>query len=299
MQIKRIAKDLTMPQTPTFLMTDGSHFEVSYKINPWMTPEAWRQDEARNRREAHEGSAGLSAALRDAGARVIVIDGAPGLPDMVFPANAAVVLDGRALASRFRYPERQGEERHFMDEFLRMKDLGLFKEVAQQPKGIWQEGAGDCIWDAARQMFWAGFGPRSSFEALALLKDFFGKPMKGLELVSGRFYHLDTCFAPLSGGEVLYYPPAFSKSSLSVIRDRVPAHSRIEASDEDAARFAVNAVNIGREIVMAEPTARLAGELKERGYAVSPVHLRPFIMSGGGAYCMTLRLDLKTANASV
>jgi N-dimethylarginine dimethylaminohydrolase len=279
-------------------MTDGSHFEVSYKINPWMTPEVWRQDEARNRKEAREASAGLSAALRDAGARVVIIDGAPGLPDMVFPANAAVVLNGRALVSRFRYHERQGEERHFLNEFARLRDLGILREVVQQPKGICQEGAGDSIWDSLRQMFWAGFGPRSSFESLASIKDFFGEPVKGLELVSGRFYHLDTCFAPLSGGEVLYYPPAFSKLSLSVIRDHVPAELRIEASDEDAARFAVNAVNVGREIVMAEPTAHLAGELKERGYSVSPVHLRPFIMSGGGAYCMTLRLDLKTASAN-
>lgn len=288
-----------MSHTPTFLMTDGSHFEVSYKINPWMTPEAWRKDEAKNRKEAREASASLSAALKGAGARVLMMDGAPGLPDMVFPANSAVVLNGRALVSRFRYHERQGEERHFLNEFARLKDLGTFNEVAQQPKGTWQEGAGDCIWDASRQVFWAGFGPRSSFESLASLKDFFGMPMKGLELVSGRFYHLDTCFVPLSGGEVLYYPPAFSKLSLSVIRDHVPADSRIEASDEDAARFAVNAVNIGRQIVMAEPTARLTDILKERGYSVSPVHLRPFIMSGGGAYCMTLRLDLKTACAHI
>jgi N-dimethylarginine dimethylaminohydrolase len=286
-----------MPNTPTFLMTDGSHFEVSYKINPWMTPEEWRKDEAKNRKEAREAWTGLAAALRDTGARVITMEGAPGLPDMVFPANAAVILNGRAMVSRFRYHERQGEERHFMAEFERLKELGHLREVTQQPKGIFQEGAGDCIWDACRQMFWAGFGPRSSFEALASLKEFFGKPMKGLELVSGRFYHLDTCFVTLSGGEVLYYPPAFSKISLSVIRDRVPAACRIEASDEDAARFSVNAVNVGREIVMAEPSARLNDELKERGYTVRPVNLRPFIMSGGGAYCMTLRLDLKTASS--
>jgi N-dimethylarginine dimethylaminohydrolase len=283
-----------MPHTPAFVMTDGSHFEVSYKINPWMTPDEWRKDEAKNRKEAREASLSLSAALRDAGARVIMIEGAPGLPDMVFPANAAVVLDGRALVARFRFPERQGEERHFLEAFARLKDDGRLTEVAQQPKGIFQEGAGDCIWDASRQLFWAGYGPRSSFESLASLKEFFGVPMKALELISGRFYHLDTCFVPLSNGEVLYYPPAFSKHSLATIRDYVPEHSRIEASDEDAARFAVNAVNIGREIVMAEPTERLAAELKERGYSVSPVHLRPFIMSGGGAYCMTLRLDLKS-----
>ncbi len=283
-----------MSETPTFLMTDSSHFEVSYKINPWMTPEAWRENEAANRAEARDAHRALAEALRHAGARVIVMEGAPGLPDMVFPANAAIVLNKRALAARFRYHERQGEERHFLREFERLKELGVLEEVAQQPKGCWQEGAGDCIWDASRQMFWAGFGPRSSFEAIGHIKDYFAVPVKPLELITTRFYHLDTCFAPLSGGEILYYPPAFSKMALAAIEEQVPAHALIEASDEDAARFAVNAVNFGRNIVMAEPTARLADELKERGYSVVPVNLRPFIMAGGGSYCMTLRLDLKS-----
>ncbi len=288
-----------MPHTPTFLMTDSSHFEVSYKINPWMTPEAWRTNEAQNRAAAREAQSQLATALRHAGARVTVMEGVPGLPDMVFPANAAVVLNGRAMIARFRYPERQGEERHFFSKFMRLQDRGLLRDVTRAPKGCWQEGAGDCIWDASRQLFWAGFGPRSSFEAIAAIKDYFGAPAVPLELVSGQYYHLDTCFAALSGGEILYYPPAFSKMSLAAIRDRVPADALIEASDEDAERFAVNAINIGREIVMAEPSQRLAAVLAERGYGIEPVHLAPFIMSGGGAYCMTLRLDLKSTSPDI
>src|SRR5258706_4060372 len=287
-----------MPKTPIYLMTDESHFEVSYKINPWMTPDAWRKDEARNRMEARESWKALEHALKDTGATVVVMEGAPGLPDMVFPANSAIVLNRRALVARFRYHERQGEERHFEAEFDRLKDVGLIDEVAHMPKGCWQEGAGDCIWDASRQIFWAGFGPRSSFEAIGEIKNFFELPMRTLELVSGRFYHLDTCFVPLSGGEILFYPPAFSKPALAAIHEHVPADALIEASDEDAARFAVNAVNIGKDIVMAEPTARLADELKERGYSVTPLNLRPFIMSGGAACCMTLRLDLQSAAQS-
>ncbi len=288
-----------MPNMPTFLMTDSSHFEVSYKINPWMTPEAWRKDEAQNRAEAHRAHRALAEALRQAGARVITMDGAPGLPDMVFPANAAVILNKRALVSRFRFAERQGEERHFLREFLHLKELGILGEVVQQPKTHAQEGAGDCVWDRSRQMFWAGFGPRSSFDAIACIEEYFEAPVTALELVSNRFYHLDTCFVPLSGGEILYYPPAFSETALVTIRDRVPAEKLIAASGDDAARFAVNAVNIGSQIVMAEPTAALSAELKERGYTVTPLNLRPFIMSGGGAYCMTLRLDLKTNSADI
>lgn len=284
-----------MSETPIYLMTDESHFEVSYKINPWMTPDAWRKDEVRNRTEARRCWKALEQALKDHGATVIVMEGAPGLPDMVFPANSAIVLNRRALIARFRYHERQGEERHFEAQFDRLMELGLIDDLAHMPKGYWQEGAGDCIWDASRQLFWAGFGPRSSFEAVAEIKTFFEVPIRTLELVSGRFYHLDTCFIPLSGGEILYYPPAFSKPSLAAIRECVPSDALIEASEEDAARFAVNAVNIGKSIVMAEPSARLAGQLKERGYTVTPLDLSPFIMAGGAAYCMTLRLDLKSA----
>ena len=220
-----------MPKTPIYLMTDESHFEVSYKINPWMTPDAWRKDEARNRMEARESWKALEHALKDASATVVVMEGAPGLPDMVFPANSAIVLNRRALVARFRYHERQGEERHFEAEFDRLKDVGLIDEVGHMPKGCWQEGAGDCIWDASRQIFWAGFGPRSSFEAIAEIKNFFELPMRTLELVSGRFYHLDTCFVPLSGGEILFYPPAFSKPALAAIREHVPAHALVEASE--------------------------------------------------------------------
>jgi N-dimethylarginine dimethylaminohydrolase len=286
-----------MSKIPAFLVTDCTHFEVSYKINPWMTPDAWRNEEAQNRAKARQSQRALIATLKQCGARVSIMDGVAGLPDMVFPANAAVILNGRALVSRFRHHERQGEERHFMAQLNSFVKLGLLSEAVQGEKGCFQEGAGDCMWDASRQIFWAGFGQRSSFESVAAIKEFFDVPAAPLELVSSRFYHLDTCFVPLSGGEIIYFPPAFSKQARATIRERVPSEALIEASSEDAARFSVNAVNIGRDIILAAPGPKLAGALKERGYSVHPLELRPFIMAGGGAYCMTLRLDLKTVSA--
>ena len=50
----------------------------------------------------------------------------------------------------------------------------------------------------------------------------------------------------------------------------------------------ITAVTVG---LMAEAADRLRGVLTERGYSLSEVNLAPFILSGGGAYCMTLRLD--------
>jgi N-dimethylarginine dimethylaminohydrolase len=118
-----------------------------------------------------------------------------------------------------------------------------------------------------------------------------------LELASPRYYHLDTCFLSLSGGEIVYYPPAFTDAARATIRSAVPADMLIEASDEDAEGFCVNAVNFGREIVMARPRDGLRARLAERGYRVTGVGLDSFILSGGGAYCMTLRLNRHRAAA--
>lgn len=280
-----------MNRKPTIMITDAGHFEVSYVINPWMTPDAWSKDREGYRQKALAASNALKAALEAAGADVLKMDGAAGLPDMVFPANAGIVLDRRMLVARFRYPERRGEEELFLEFFRGLKARGLLDVVEQFPEGVFQEGAGDCIWDAGRGHFWAGFGQRSVRESIPVIERFFAASAVPLELISERFYHLDVCFLPLSGGEVVYYPSAFSEAARDTIRAIVPPEQLIEASDEDAAGFCVNAVNIGRNIVMATPPARLKAVLAERGYTVLPVDLAPFMMSGGAAYCMTLRLD--------
>jgi len=291
--------EATVPSKPLLLLTDPTHFEVSYTINPWMRPYAWAENPVGHLAAARRSFQSFVAALTAAGARLEIMPGVAGLPDMVFPANAAVVLDRLALLARFRHPERQGEEQHFQEHFrVLMERRFVLDEVAQIPPNCFQEGAGDCIWDAARGRFWAGYGQRSTRRAAAEVSAFFGRETTALELVSPRFYHLDVCFCPLSGGEIFYYPPAFSAVSLTAIRDVVAPEDLIEATDEDAARFNVNAVNIDDRLVMAKASPELVARLAERGYRVSQVDVLPFIMSGGGAYCMALRLDNRSAEAS-
>ncbi len=283
-----------MNAQPTYLMTDASQYDVAYTINPWMKPDVWSADPAAHRREAVEGAKALRTALEDSGGVVHTIAGVAGLPDLVFPANAAVVLDGKALVARFRHPERRGEEPHFLAAFQDLKARALLTEVTQIERGF-QEGAGDCIWDAARNLFWVGSGPRSSPESAGLIAAYFGQRVVHLPLASDQFYHLDTCFCPLSGGEILYYPPALTAEALARLTDIVPAELLIEATDEDATAFCVNAVCMDRTVVMAKPGQALRERLGARGYSVLGVDLAPFILSGGGAFCMTLRLDLVSA----
>jgi N-dimethylarginine dimethylaminohydrolase len=281
-----------MTTQPTYLMTEATAFDV----NPWMKPDVWRADPDAHRRAALEGSAALRIALEDSGAVVHTIPAVAGQPDLVFPANAGIVLDGKALVARFRHAERRGEEPHFMAAFERLKARGLLTDVAFVD-GCFQEGAGDCIWDASRNLFWVGSGPRSTPESAAIIARHFGQQVVHLPLATEQFYHLDTCFCPLSGGEILYYPSALTADARRRLHDLVPAHMLIEATAEDAAAFCVNAVSLNRTIVMATPPLSLRDRLTERAYHVLGVDLGPFILSGGGAFCMTLRLDLKSVVA--
>jgi N-dimethylarginine dimethylaminohydrolase len=281
--------------TAQILMTDPAHYRVGYEINPWMRPDAWSADPAGNGRAALAAWTALKAAIEGQGARVRVIPGLVGQPDMVFPANAAVVLDRKALVARFRHPERRGEEPGFLAAFQALKAERVLDHVAQIE--VVQEGAGDCIWDAGRGLFWVGDGPRSSPDAAPVIARYFGQPVVRLPLASERYYHLDTCFCPLPGGEILYYPPALTPEGLSRLHDIVPARQLIEATQADAEGFCVNAVALGRTIVMARPAPDLERRLAERGYRVVGLDLSPFILSGGGAFCMTLRLDLESVPA--
>lgn len=285
---------LGVNDAPKFILTTPDHYDVSYRINPWMAPDSWNQNSAGNRAAALCAWEALAGALNSTGAIVEAIAGVSGLPDMVFPANSAIVLDGRALLARFRHSERRGEETHFLTAYSALLRSGAISTVRQLPKPLYQEGAGDCMWDSARQHFWAGFGPRSCEQSIDYIEGFFGKPVIGLQLSSERYYHLDTCFCPLSGGEVLFFPDAFSKKAVMTIRDTVPADLLIEADQADAEAFAVNAVNINHTLIMTRPTDYLRGVLRERGYRCIALDLAPFIMSGGAAYCMTLRLDLQS-----
>ena len=283
-----------MRERPHLLVTDPAHFEVSYAINPWMKPGAWSADPVAHQAAARASFESLVSAFETGGARVETLAGAAGLPDMVFPANAAVVLDGRAVMARFRCPERQGEEAVFTAAFERLRARGVLREVVELPKGRFQEGAGDCIWDAGRRLFWAGYGPRSDADSPRTMGEIFSQDVVALELATEDFYHLDTCFLPLSGGEVIYYPPAFTAVARERIRRHVAPGKLFEASAEDAAAFCINAVNIGRQVVMARATAGMRALLHRLGYRLSEVDLAPFILSGGAAYCMSLRLDRRS-----
>ena len=267
-------------------MCPPDHFEVSYAINEFMEPDAWAKDADRLSALARSEWDGLVAAIERAGGTVETLPPAKGLPDLVFTANAAVVLDGRVLEGRYRAPERAPEEPLVSAWFAKH-----FSDCVKQREGAFQEGLGDSVWDPVRQCFWAGWGPRSSLESHDAIRTCFGAQVRSLKLVSSRFYHLDVCLMPLSGGEILYFPEAFDADGLAEIQGAA-GDMAIAVSAEDAGRLAVNAVEIDGTIILSGCSEGLRARLETRGYEVVETHLTTFAMSGGGAFCLTLRLDL-------
>jgi lysine-ketoglutarate reductase/saccharopine dehydrogenase-like protein (TIGR00300 family) len=276
---------------PRFLMCPPSHYDVDYVINPWM--------EGNVHRSAKAVAAAQWQQLQEvlAGhARVEQLEPQPGLPDLVFTANAGVVVDDSVVLARFFHPERQGEEPWFQQWFA---SQGY--RVTLLPADLPFEGAGDALLDRSGGWLWAGYGFRSELAAHPLLAEALAVEVLSLRLMDERFYHLDTCFCPLSDGTLLYYPPAFDFYSNRLIETRVPAAKRLVVGEADALAFACNAVNVGRSVILNQASAGLRQQLQTRGYDVVETPLSEFLKAGGAAKCLTLRLDeprLVTATAT-
>ena len=267
--------------THVFLMCPPEYFTVAYIINPWMHGNLRRIDNAVARAQWRA----LYDALTDR-ATVRLVSPQPGSPDMVFTANAGLVKDRRFIVSRFRYPERQHEEPYFADWFM---DRGY--EVSLMPRDVPFEGAGDALFDRGSKVLWMAHGHRSISAAREVLHERLGVDVLTLKLVDQRFYHLDTCFCPLEGGFVMYYPPAFDDASRAVIEARVPKDKRIAIDEEDALSFACNAVNVDDTIVVNRATGAFVKSLQRHDFNVVQTPLSEFMKAGGSAKCLTLRLD--------
>jgi N-dimethylarginine dimethylaminohydrolase len=188
-----------------------------------------------------------------------------------------------------------------MAAFRALQARGLIDDVSEMPEGVALEGAGDCLWDRARGLFWMGCGFRSDAAAARAVEEVFGVPCVALALASPRFYHLDTAMCALPCGAVIYYPGAFTPEALELIHHHVAPHDRVVLDADDAARFAANAVCIGGVIVLSSCSDALRVALEARGYSVIETPLHAFLRSGGSACCLTLRLDhaLRAEQAAV
>lgn len=263
-----------------YLMCPPDHYDVDYVINPWMEGNIHKS----SRDRAVEQWQKLYHILKEH-AIVELAPPQPGWPDMVFTANAGLVLGDTVVLSRFLHKERQGEEPYFKQWF---EENGY--KVYELPKDLPFEGAGDALLDREGRWLWAGYGFRSELDSHPYLAKWLDIEVLSLRLIDERFYHLDTCFCPLTDGYLLYYPAAFDSYSNRLIEMRVAAEKRIAIAEADAVNFACNAVNVDRIIIMNKASDALKARLTEIGFQVIETPLTEFLKAGGAAKCLTLRV---------
>lgn len=275
------ASDPTTSGTPEriatprrYLMCRPTEFDVTYEINAWMHADV-EVDRALALRQWEE----LRRTYVELGNTVEVIDNAPGLPDMVFAANAGTVIAGRAVAARFLRPERTGEEAPYTEWFRRHFDTVLTPEFVN-------EGEGDYLWTGSRLLAGSGFrtDPRAHDELARAL----GVTVVPLQLVSPFFYHLDTALTILGDDQIAYLPEAFSSESQELLRSLYP--DAVIATLPDAQWFGLNAASDGRNVVVAAQAEQLQRDLAAAGYVPVPVDVSEFRKAGGGIKCCTLEL---------
>lgn len=267
-----------------FLMCPPEHFGVLYEINPWMHREV-RVDPDRTRGQWE----GLVANLEAAGAVVELLDPQPGLPDLVFTANAGTVDRGVFVPSRFRYPQRQAEVPHYVAWF---ESHGY--QVRQLPEGVSHEGAGDAL--PFGDVFLSGYRYRSDAAAHGPLSRLIGAPVRPIELVDPRCYHLDLTFCPLDERRALVAPHFWDAYGRKVVEALVPEPFALD--DGEVLAFCANSVVVDTTVVMPACPPRVGRQLEAWGFdvVVSPVDE---LQKGGGACrCLTLALDVAVGAGS-
>ncbi len=223
---------------------------------------------------------------------VLVIPGAAGCEDMVFTANQSFpwVLNGEqvVIMSQMRHESRQREVPYFKAFY---EKLG-YRTIELKQTDLF-EGMGDTIPHAGKQLLYGGYGHRSKENAYNEIAEILGVPIVTLELIDDRFYHLDTCFIPVSEDTVFLCREAFSEAGLQAI-GKLFKHVVAIPVEEAEGFFALNAHCVsdsvtGRKVALIQKgTTVTKEELQKVGYEVVELDTSEYMKSGGSVFCMKM-----------
>ncbi len=271
------------------LLCAPDHFRVAYAINPHMRA----ADGGINVVDplvAREQWRALKDAYAGLGVATHVLDPDPDLPDMVFCANQSFPWRDdsgrlRVLLSSMASAERRPEVAHFE----RWYRAGGY-EIHRLPESAGVlEGMGDLLPHPGRRAILGGWGFRTSEAALAEVAAMMDRPVVPLRLVDPRWYHLDTCLAPLDASTALWCPDAFDAEARAAIEDMFD--DLLEPpGDEGAVGFACNLHVVRGRALIDAAAPRTAELLRSRGFDPIPLAMSEFRKSGGSVFCLKMEL---------
>ena len=160
-----------MRPAPRILMCPPDHYGIEYEINPWM-----KRSIASVRDLAFHQWRTLRNALVGLGVTVEEMQPQPGLPDLVFTANAGLIFRERFFSSRFMHEVRAKESPYF-DAWFAAHGF----TVEHLPEGTFFEGAGDALF--CGPTLFAGYRIRSDVRGHQQIGEMFSCRVIPLELV--------------------------------------------------------------------------------------------------------------------
>lgn len=257
-------------------MCPPEHFDVNYSINAWMdvsnrvdtslASEQWLR--------LHQSISSLE--------ETIFMDAIKDLPDLVFTANAGIVHKNIFIPSNFKFSERQNETKYFELFFLKNG-----YNILKLPISYNFEGAGDML--LFNDFYFGGHGFRTDLKSYDFLGKILGVKIIPLNLINPYFYHLDTAFCPLSADSAMFFPGAFSEESIETINSNI--ETRIEVPENEAMKFACNAVVSENYVFMPSGCPETVSALHELGFTVHEFDMSEFQKSGGACKCLTFLMN--------
>src|SRR5260370_29304622 len=184
-----------MFMTTKLLLCPPDYYGIEYEINPWMS-----RGRGADREQAFAQWQQLRQTLETLGGEVELLAPQPQLPDLVFTANAGLLIGKRFIPSNFHHKERRGEQVHFEKWFA---EHGY--EIARLPEKLFFEGEGDALFH--RDVFFCGSKFRPDIRSHQRLGDLLRCLVLSVELVDNRFHHLAPCSFPLPTSSPFALPP--------------------------------------------------------------------------------------------
>lgn len=228
-------------------------------------------------REEYEA---LKQVYLELGCEILEIEQGKGLPDMVYAANFGFPQDNIFIKANFMFDERKGEAELAKQYF---QNLGF--KIKELPENVAWEGQGDFL--KVGDKYFLGWGKRSDFEAKKHLASILDGDIIDLKLIDPYYYHIDTCFLPLTKDTVAINQYSFEKEDL----EKIKQHFKhiIYVGKNDNAHLACNAVVIGQTIVVARGISQqLKDDFKQAGFDTREVAMDEYRKGGGSVKCLTL-----------
>lgn len=249
------------------------------------------------------------------GKTVKTLPSSRGLSDQTFTADPVLSLKDDAsgtvllLKSNFTHASRQKETFPFLAQAWHKAfpthsiDMKLMENKF--------EGTGDCYYDVARDVFWAGYTAtpdsndptkgRSSINAHHELERKTGIPVISLAQNEAEgCFHIDTCLAPLPTGHILVYKDGLTDAAYDTLIENAfiqynldPNEYAIPVSKNDAKNnFATNLLCVGKTLIIPEfgedvapLNPLLLDRLNDIGYDIEVIPYGQFIKVGGAVHC--------------